>query len=1052
MTVSVNSTRRVWPKQFWIFLCGVLLFDSLRAGEYSVTEWGVDEGLPQSSVTDIAQTPDGFLWVGTLLSGLSRFDGVQFVNFDSANTPALVNGGVRHFFVDSRGNLWVGGSGGLLLRRNNTFIKAGEDLTAVALVGERLGRTVFATQDGELVIGRCGADEQWTWERHQPPFKSSTVSYYEDSGGALWFLAPGGKIGRFVGDQFEILGSPLGLAGQKVQTLARTATGQIWAGTDKGLACWENGMFTNLIPAGTTKNLSVRRITPMADEGLWVEASGKLYLVEHNQWSAPVKGWDGTQAPWSFVRTIHPDNLGGLWVSLRDGLAHVARDGRLTRVTGADGLPSQVVKDFFADRAGNLWTGYHRGGLIQIRKQTFHSVTQREGLLDKIVTSVTEDGSGSIWLGSAGGSVARWADGVCTNFSLPLGGKYCQDAVVATGPDGRVWIGTGGNGLLVYEQGVFRHVILPEQIAPGVQPIAQSIRQLLVAQNGAVWFANLSGLYRLDGTNLHRVLVPNATAQMAAALIQGADGAIWIGTAGGMLRRWQDGKLASYQPEDNVPASRFWALCPEADGTIWVGTMNGGLLRFKDGQFTRFTTADGLADDCISHILSDDFGNLWLGSRAGVMCVAKKLLMPRESRKGPIPCRLFGRSDGLPTVAMTLEFQPSCVKAHNGALWFGSPKGASWVDPDDVRAAEPPPPVLVDSVYADNSAREFSPAGSPASLPQITVEPGMKNVEVRFTSPTFTASDLVRFKYRLDKLDADWTDLGGRRNMTFPHLPAGEYTFRVLAKNSDGLWSRKPAGFRLVMQPYFWERKSFLVGTTIVILGLVVFVVRRITQQRLERKLEALRQQQQIERERARIAQDLHDDLGAGLTEISMTSDLVENPNLPGHETREYAHEVGIRARELVQRMDEIVWAVNPRNDSVASLSAYASEYVQLFLDPLGIACRVEVQPGLPTTQFNAEHRYNFFLAFKETITNVARHSSATEMHLVIHAENGKLVLIITDNGRGFVPGGAKAGADGLRNIHERLTRMGGECEITSQPGHGTRVCLRVPLAPASKN
>jgi len=1046
MKIPWYRLRRARPGFFWLGVGAVLLCGSMRAGEYSVTTWGVDEGLPQSSVTDIAQTPDGFLWIGTLISGLSRFDGVQFVNFDSANTPGLVNPGVRRLLVDAAGNLWVNDFAGNLLRRQgNDFVKVGEDLRLGSLVGERNGRLALTTLDGELVTGRCGPDGRWTWQRHKPPQASGNYYYYEDNEGVLWFQAPGGKIGRFLNDHFETLDSPAGLNGEKVLALARDTAGQIWAGTDTQLARWEHGAFTNQNPAGSAAKISVRRVTPMPGGGLWVEVAGKLFSVDRNRWSPAVPEWDGNRSPWSHFRTFRSDNLGGMWISLADeGLVHIGRDGRLVRVTSADGLPSQLVQAFFADREGNLWAGYHRGGLIQLRKETFHSVTRREGLLDTIVTSVTEDTTGAIWLGTAGGSVARWADGICQNFSLPLRGKFCQDVVVAAGPDGRVWIGTGGNGLLVWENGEFRHAILPEQSPQG-------IRQMMVAKNGEVWFADMDTLYQFDGRKLNRVLARKSTELTVASLVQGPDGAVWFGTIGGTLRRWQDGKLLSYQPLDNVPPSRFWALCPEADGTIWIGTMNGGLLRFKDGKFTRFTTADGLADDCISHILADDRGNLWLGSRAGVMCIAKTSLVPRDARKEPILCRLFGRSDGLPTVAMTLEFQPSCVKARDGALWFGSPKGASWVNPVDVRHNELAPPVRLESIRADNSLREFSPTGTLASLQAMTVEPGVKNLEVRFTSPVFTAPDLMRFKYRLDKLDADWIDLGGRRNVSFNHLPAGEYTFRVTAKNSDGLWSQPPAAFRLVVQPYFWERASFLAAALLALLGGVALLVRRITQQRLRRKLEALRQQQQIERERTRIAQDLHDDLGAGLTEISLTSDLAVNSGLPENEARQYTQEIGTRAREMVQRMDEIVWAVNPRNDSVASLSVYACQYAQQLLKPLGIACRLDVEPGLPETPLNAEQRYNFFLAFKEAINNVAKHSSATELHLAIHAEAGKLVFLVADNGRGFEAGREQAGADGLRNIRERIARMGGECAISSQPGEGTRVSLRVPLAAGAR-
>jgi len=1027
---------------FWLGVSAAWWSVAAGAGQYSVTTWGVDEGLPQSSVTDIAQTPDGFLWIGTLLSGLSRFDGVRFVNFDSANTPALAATGARHLFVDSQGRLWInGGDGSLLLKQGDTFEKVGDGFKVVALVGEGQGRMTFNTPDGELICGRCGADGRWQWQRYKAPVEGVGFYFSEDNTGVIWFLAAGRKLGRFADDHFEILDAPPGLAGKTIQSLVRDKAGRIWVGTDAELGLWEHGAFTNCNPGGLAQKISVRRLMPVAGDRLWLEADGKLVCCDHGQWSPPAAEWDGNQLPWSQMRASRADNGGGLWISMFEGIVHLSRAGRLVRISSADGLPSQSAQIVFSDQEGNLWAGYHRGGLIGVRPSTFHTVARREGLRDTLVTSVAEDTAGAMWIGTAGGSVARWADGVCTNFTLPLHGRFCQDVVVAAGPDGRVWMGTGGNGLLVWDHGQFQAVLSPDQIS------ADGVRQLLVAKNGGVWFANFSGLYRLAENKPDRVLPANGTAQAVAALKEGPDGSLWIGTIGGMLRRWQGGKLTDYQPRDTVPPSRFCALWPEADGTVWIGTMTGGLLRFNDGLFTRFTMEDGLVDDSISHILADEQGNLWLGCHMGVMCIAKQSLAPRARRAGLIPCRLFGRSDGLPTVALTLEFQPSCEKTHDGMLWFGTPKGVSWVDPRDVRPPEPAPPVLVESVRADNQVREFSPPGSPAALPELTVEPGVNNLEVRFTSPVFTAPETMRFKYRLDKLDADWIDLGGQRSVTFTHLSAGEYTFNVMAGNSDGRWSQPPAAFRIMVQPHYWERTSFRVAMLFALLGGVALIVRRITQQRLRRKLESLRQQQQIDQERARIARDLHDDLGAGLTEIRLTSAMSANPNLAEYESREYAREVSARAAELVQRMDEIVWAVNPRNDSIGSLSFYACQYAEQILKPLGLACRVNVPPGLPEILLNAEQRYNFFLAFKEAIANIAKHSGATELQLTIKVAGDKFVFEIEDDGRGFVPGSEQAGADGLRNIRERITRLGGECDITSEPGQGTRVSLRVPIA-----
>ena len=1047
MRCSLNRLWPVWTALVRLYAGAVFLANGLRAGEYSVTTWGVDEGLPQSSVTDIAQTADGYLWIRSLNSSFSRFDGAQFLNFDSANLAGLVTPAVRHLLVDGQGNLWVNDEGdNLLLRQGNGFLKVGEHLRLASLVGEPPGPIAGTLLTGELVIGRCNGAGPWTWQRHKPPF--SIINYHVDRNGGLWFLAQGGKMGRFVEDRFELMEAPPGLAGRTIQMLAGDTRGQIWVATEAEVARWEGSAFTNLNPAGTVAKTPVWRILPAKDGGLWMMTDKKLYGFDRDRWRGPLADADSAPALWSHFRTWRSDQVGGLWISLdNEGLVHVNHEGKLVRVTSADGLPSSSAQAFAADREGNFWVGFHRGGLVELRPESFHSVTQREGLQDTLVTSVTEDKSGAIWLGSVGGGVTRWAEGNCTNIALPLRGKLCQNAVVAAGGDGRVWIGTVGNGLLVWEQGRLRHALVPEQIPQNDQ---QGVRQLLVARNGDVWFANFSGLYRFDGSHLVCEVTPKSKEQAVASLAQGADEALWFGTFDGVLQRWQAGKVSTYHPVDQVPASRFWALWAEADGTFWVGTMGRGLLRFKDGTFRRFTTADGLADNAISHILADNHGNLWLGSRAGVMCVASKALASHAAGDEPIACRLFGRSDGLPTVAMTLEFQPSCVKTHDGALWFGSPKGASWVNPEHLRPLQAAPEILIESLLADNTLRESRRPSSPSAATEITLEPGVKTLELRFTAPMFTSADLIRFRYRLDPLDGDWIDLGTRRNVTFNHLPAGAYTFRVMAKDGDGLWSPRPAVCRLILPPHWWERTAAQAAAGLGLLGAVAFFVRRLSQQRLRRKLEALRQQQQIERERARIAQDLHDDLGAGLTQISLTSDLVANPDLPEPEKRQYALEIGLRSRELVQRMDEIVWAVNPRNDSAASLSLYACQYAKQFLELLNIACRVDLQAGFPDFPLNGEHRYHFFLAFKEALNNVARHSGATEVRLSIRAQDGKLAFLLEDNGRGFDPGGELPGADGLRNIRERLVRMGGDCEITSRPGQGTRVCLQAAFGPAA--
>ena len=1025
-----------------------------RASDYTIKNWGVDDGMAQSSVTDIAQTPDGYIWIGTLLSGLSRFDGQRFINFDTANSPSLPNSGIRRLLVDSDGILWVNDYEGHLLQlRGKEFVSVGAPPVKLgSLVQSREGSYTFVTLDGELVVGKLNNKTNWAWEVIKLPAAVNHFNDVADAEGTLWYRAPGSKLGRFVGHQFEIIEHPAGLDNRQVLTVALDGNDKLCVGTDDGIFLWSGVSFINITPVGDGSKLAIRQIIPVGRDKLWVEANGKFRLLVNGEWQKEAESWDGQKVPWSRLRLLRSDNKGGMWISLREeGLAHISADGSMTRLTSADSLPSQLVQAVYVDHGGNLWTGYHRSGLLRIGRRLFHPVAHEQGLLDTVVTSVTEGSQGVIWIGSGGGGVAQWNAGSCTNYTLPLHGAYCQDVVVCGGPDGRVWIGTVGNGLLVAEHGVFRHVIEPAALAGGV-------RLIFIQKSGQVWFANLSGLFRLEDEKPVRVLEFKSSAQAAAAIAEGQNGELWVGTIGGKLRRYASGQWTDFTPTDKQPSSRFWSLLPDADGSVWIGTLNQGLLHFTDGHFTRFTTMDGLADNSISQILDDGEGHLWLGSHKGVLCVSKSALAQRaEGDSSLFNCRVFGRGDGLLTTALSLEFQPNCLRAHDGRFWFGTANGVSWLLPDNLRQSQLPPPVIIEAMMVDgkdtpilafssNEARALA-----SDKPVITVGPDLKNLEIEFTAPNFTAPELIQFKYRLEGLDAEWTPVGNRRQVTYTHLPPGKFTFRVTAGNSDGVWNETGVAFELTVKPHFWQRAWFIVVSLIAAACLLAYTVRRLTKRRMQRKLDKLERQRELERERSRIAQDLHDDLGAALTEISLTSDFMQKTAHDPDMVRECVRGIGARARELFSAMDEIVWAVNPRNDSTVSLAAYFCQFAQHQLKPAGIACRLDIDSELPSLPLNAEQRHQVFLAFKEAVNNVVRHSKASEMKLYIATINHDLSIRIEDDGCGFESTQALVGADGLINMPERMQRIGGSCRVTSQLKLGTQVELRVPLSQMQK-
>jgi signal transduction histidine kinase len=328
----------------------------------------------------------------------------------------------------------------------------------------------------------------------------------------------------------------------------------------------------------------------------------------------------------------------------------------------------------------------------------------------------------------------------------------------------------------------------------------------------------------------------------------------------------------------------------------------------------------------------------------------------------------------------------------------------------------------------------------------LSVPPGSGQVELRYTALSFCAPQRVRFRYRLEKVDAGWVEAGVRRSAYYSHLAPGSYRFQVVACNNDGVWNTAGAAAVLEVLPHFWQTWWFapscwLGGVCLVGTGVITTLRRR---HRV--RVETLERARLLERERGRIARDLHDDLGSGLTDIGTTSALGQHPSVPLEEAREYFREISQQSNDMVMALDEIVWAVNPKNDDLGSLATYFSQFAEHFVRLTPLRCRFEIPEKLPRLPLNAEQRHSLFLAFKEALQNAVKHAAATSLRVSITVESGELTVILEDDGCGFGTGAPKAGADGLRNMRERMEQLRGRCEIVSAPGHGTRVIFRVPV------
>lgn len=540
-------------------------------------------------------------------------------------------------------------------------------------------------------------------------------------------------------------------------------------------------------------------------------------------------------------------------------------------------------------------------------------------------------------------------------------------------------------------------------------------------------------------------------------IIEGSAGRLWIGSYGG-LTSFKGGKFTAYTERDGLPSNSVRALYEDRDGVLWIGTYDGGLGRFKDGRFTRYTTREGLFNDGVFQILEDARENFWMSSNRGIHRVRKQELNDfAEGKLRSITSMAYGKSDGMLNAECNGGRWPAGIRARDGRLWFPTQDGAAVIDPETIQANPRPPPVLIESFLLDREPVAIDP--QPRS---VRVTPDKENFEIVYTALSFINPEHLRFRYQLEGLDHDWTEAGTRRSVYYSHIPPGDYVFRVIAANSDGIWNTEGKSLKITVLAPFYRRWWFLTLAGLAVAGAGAAAVRlrfdqlrkaRAAQERFSRQL--LDSQ---ERERQRIAAELHDSLGQSLLIIKNRAFLalsgLEDPEV----TKEQLDEISASAAHAIQEAREIAYNLRP----------YQLERFGLTNTLRGICSQAEQSSGIRFIAeldsidglFPKEAEINLYRIVQESVNNVIKHSRATEARLSIRRHEHGVSLRMQDNGRGFALAdraarnadangrgaspGPPPGGFGLIGMAERARILGGTYAIDSQPGRGTTIRLEI--------
>lgn len=1033
----------------------VLLGSTLLFGQssFEFEQLSVQHGLSFNQVNSILQDSRGYMWFGTF-NGLNKYDGYTFTVYtvipgDSTSIPVRL---ANTLYEDSNGDIWANGVGQLAryVRSTDQFVRYPRSTSVTSLVEELTPETDsrmmwFATngrglhcydevrrtfsyythdasdfntisndsltclhvdQSGTLWIGTANGlnsldrtrqhltrypqgPKRPIWEFREDPDTSSGLLWIGAEDGLYTFDRSRGTFSKYLND--------FGEQANNVRTIYFDRRGRLWVGTISGIATFDRA----------TKRFAHYNseiwANPWADHKTWTfyeDRAGVLYLCGNG---TPLRTWNEADRLWKNISqssdheygfvTIFEDRSGTVWFGTwTDGVlkldpwrkpftmfTHVPRDPA--------SLSSSRVTGICQDMSGNIWAGT-MDGLNKIDRTSgmvthyVHDDRKKNSISHNSVSCVLEEDDRYLWVGTASG--LDKLDRLSNSVRHYLRGEHVTS--MHRGKDGTLWVGIGSETLA-------KHDRLSDTFQQYTPPFQEGF-----------------GSWGIEAIN------------------QDSEGLIWITVLGrGMISydpvtgKW--GKQHSWNPvspnwDKELSTFGLHALHLDQRGTLWIGT-HAGLARFDKSSETITTYA---RSELISGILEDDHGYLWLSTTRGILKF--------EPRSGTF--RRYDQSDGVNIGSWSA---PTGHRGRTGEMFFGGSNGFVRFHPDSIRDNPHVPPIVITAFSKFNHIVQLDSAISEKKAIELSYKDNMITFE--FAALNYTSSEKNQYAYQMVGFDTGWVYCGTERKATYTNLDGGKYTFRVKGSNNDGIWNEAGASIAVIITPPFWATWWFRAFAFVVVLVSVGGTIRYVEKRKLMRRIEQLEQERALERERARISQDMHDEVGSSLSEIAILSELAKQKP---EEAGTHVQEISERASEVIDNVSEIVWAMNPKNDTLDNLVAHLRRYAVKYLNLAQINCKFNAPDVIPAHHLTAEVRRNLFLVVKEALHNVVKHSGASEVCVTVSLRETTLALRIEDNGKGFDTAACAQAGNGLVGMDKRMQDIGGTFTLESKPDRGTKV------------
>jgi signal transduction histidine kinase/ligand-binding sensor domain-containing protein len=991
--------------------CAFPLNPSLDINQYAHTAWTVHEGFFKGAINAIAQTPDGYLWLGTAF-GLLRFDGVRSVPWQPPPGQRLPSIQIWSLLAARDGTLWIGSSAGLASWKNGKLTQYAE------LAGQKIF-TLLDDRQGTTWAGGLGV--------------------------------PTGRLCAIQNGSVQCYGEDRSL-GQGVLSLYEYR-GDLWAGAATGLWRWKPDPPKLYPMPGPVPE--IRALIEGDNGALWIALRGGIRQLVDGKAEAQPLPVGGRFSAYKLLR----DREGGLWIGTSgQGLLHV-HQGRTDVFASDDSLSGDYINSLFEDREGNIWAATG-DGLDRFRDFAVPTISFKQGLSSAVVGSVLAARDGSVWLGASNG-LNRWNDGQITIYRKRSGRLLRRSAQQRSVrevndyglPDssvdslfqddrGRIWVSTL-RGIAYFEDGGF--------IAVGSAP-SGVVHSLAEESPGNLWINDQDhGLFHLlGGTVAERIPWARlGRKDYASALVPDRlQGGLWIGFLRGGAIYFKDGQVrSSYAVGNGLGEGRVNDFQFDQEGTLWAAT-DGGLSRLKNGRVATLTSQSGLPCDAVHWVMEDDAHSFWLYMTCGLARIARPELDAWAADPShTIKTAIFDSSDGVRNKGTAGGYSPLVAKTADGKLWFVTYGGVSVIDPRHLPFNKLPPPVHIERIVADRKTHDATSDENG----RVRLPPLIRDLEIDYTALSLVAQEKVRFRYKLEGWDRDWEDAGNRRQAFYTNLPPRNYRFRVSACNNSGVWNEAGAFLDFAVDPAYYQTTWFrlsCVGAFLALLGALYRLRLRYVAQRFNMRFE--------ERlaERTRIAQELHDTLLQGFLSVSMQVHVAAD-SLPEDSQ---AKPILTRALQLLRQV------IDEGRNAVRGLRSYGSlslDLEQAFslapqelaayaktAEPIGFRVIVEGQqrPLHPLLRDDA------YRIGREALVNAFHHSRAKNIEVELRYSPSQLCILVRDDGCGIDPHILESGRDGhwgLSGMRERAEKIGARLHLCSSASAGTEVELTIPASVA---